>query len=219
MERITEAFVWPFRDPEWLPKVAIMGLILLIPIVGSINGLGWMLAALDRLRAGEEEKLPPPNFDYLGRGFRLFAVNLVYYVVLLLIAAAVYLPAVLILDTEGRSSPNAALVAVGASLSLLTFSILSLGSLVLTFATPPIVLEFTRGGIRGGLRVAAVAMAMRKSPVSTVIAGLMLVAVQFIAGLGFFVCVVGVLFTSALALAMEAWIIRSFEVGSPAPAA
>ncbi len=218
MERITEAFVWPFRDPEWLPKVAIMGVILLIPIVGSINALGWMLATLDRLRAGEE-RLPPANFDYLGRGFRLFVVNLVYYLVLLLIAAVVYLPAVLILDAEGRSSPNAALVAVGTSLSLLTFSILSLGSLVLTFATPPIVLEFTRGGIRGGLRVAAVAMAMRKSPVNTVIAGLMLVAVQFIAGLGFFVCIVGVFFTSALAMAMEAWIIRSFEVGAPAPTA
>jgi len=218
MERITEAFVWPFRDPEWLPKVAIMGVILLIPIVGSINALGWMLATLDRLRAGEE-RLPPANFDYLGRGFRLFVVNLVYYLVLLLIAAVVYLPAVLILDAEGRSSPNAALVAVGTSLSLLTFSILSLGSLVLTFATPPIVLEFTRGGIPGGLRVAAVAMAMRKSPVNTVIAGLMLVAVQLIAGLGFFVCIVGVFFTSALAMAMEAWIIRSFEVGAPAPTA
>ncbi len=218
MERITEAFVWPFRDPEWLPKVAIMGVILLIPIVGSINALGWMLATLDRLRAGEE-RLPPANFDYLGRGFSLFVVNLVYYLVLLLIAAVVYLPAVLILDAEGRSSPNAALVAVGTSLSLLTFSILSLGSLVLTFATPPIVLEFTRGGIPGGLRVAAVAMAMRKSPVNTVIAGLMLVAVQFIAGLGFFVCIVGVFFTGALAMAMEAWIIRSFEVGAPAPAA
>ena len=218
MERITGAFVWPFRDPEWLPKVAIMGVILLIPIVGSINALGWMLATLDRLRAGEE-RLPPANFDYLGRGFRLFVVNVVYYLVLLLIAAVVYLPAVLILDAEGRSSPNAALVAVGTSLSLLTFGILSLGSLVLTFATPPIVREFTRGGIRGGLRVAAVARAMRKSPVNTVIAGLMLVAVQFIAGLGFFVCIVGVFFTGALAMAMEAWIIRSFEVGAPAPTA
>jgi Protein of unknown function (DUF4013) len=217
MERITEAFVWPFRDPEWLQKVSIMGVILLIPIVGSINGLGWMLAALDRLRAGEET-LPPSNFDYLRRGFGLFAVSLVYDLVFLLIAAVVYLPAVLILDAEGRSSPNAALVAVGASLSLLAFSILSLGSLVVTFATPSIVLELTRGGIWGALRVAAVVAAMRKSPANTVIAGLMLVAVQFIAGLGLFVCVIGVLFTSALALAMVAWIIRSFEVGSPAPA-
>src|SRR2546429_5899086 len=78
MDRITDAFVWPFRDPEWPAKIGIIGLILLIPIVGSINGLGWMLAGLDGLRAGGEG-LPPAYLRYLGRGFRLFVVNFVYY--------------------------------------------------------------------------------------------------------------------------------------------
>ena len=67
MDRIGDAFVWPFRDPDWLGKVVIIGLILLIPIVGGINGLGWMLATIDRLRKGEQ-RLTPANFDYLGRG-------------------------------------------------------------------------------------------------------------------------------------------------------
>ena len=53
MERIADAFSWPFRDPDWLPKVLVMGLILLVPVLGAMAGLGWMLAALDRLRAGE----------------------------------------------------------------------------------------------------------------------------------------------------------------------
>ena len=51
MDRITDAFVWPARDPAWLTKLLIIALTLLIPIVGAINGLGWMLASLDRLRA------------------------------------------------------------------------------------------------------------------------------------------------------------------------
>src|SRR3989442_3269188 len=89
MDRITDAFVWPVRDPEWPAKIGIIGLILLLPIVGSINGLGWMLAALDGLRAGEE-RLPPANLSYLGRGFRLFVVNFVYYSATLDVAAAVY---------------------------------------------------------------------------------------------------------------------------------
>ena len=58
MDRITDAFAWPLRDPDWLTKVLIIALILLIPIVGGINGLGWMLASLDRLRAGEERLAP-----------------------------------------------------------------------------------------------------------------------------------------------------------------
>ena len=87
MERIGDAFVWPFRDPKWVEKVAIIGLISLIPIVGGINGFGWMLASIERLRAGKEE-LPPGNFDYLGRGAILFLVLLVYSLVKALRLAA-----------------------------------------------------------------------------------------------------------------------------------
>src|SRR2546428_13199522 len=100
MDRITDAFLWPFRDPGWPAKIGIIGLILLIPIVGSINGLGWMLAALDGLRAGEE-RLPPANLSYLGRGFRLFVVNFVYYFAIFVVAAAVYVAVVAILAYPG----------------------------------------------------------------------------------------------------------------------
>src|SRR5256885_13482392 len=100
MDRITDAFVWPFRDPEWPAKIGIIGLILLIPIVGSINGLGWMLTALDGLRAGEE-RLPPANLSYLGRGFRLFVVNVVYYFAIFVVAAAVYAAGVVLLADPG----------------------------------------------------------------------------------------------------------------------
>ena len=58
MERVGDAFVWPFRDPRWAEKIVIIGLIGLIPIVGGINTLGWLLATVDRLRSGEEQ-LPP----------------------------------------------------------------------------------------------------------------------------------------------------------------
>ncbi|TMG10253.1 MAG: hypothetical protein E6I06_05435 [Chloroflexi bacterium] len=181
MDRVTDAFIWPFRDPEWPAKIAVIGLILLIPIVGAVNGLGWMLAALDRLRAGEE-RLPPANFSYLGRGLSLFAANLFYYLLALL---------------------------------FLSFSILSVGYLALTFATPSIVLAVSRGGIAGGLRVDGVMRSVRRSLVNTLIAGLMLIAAHFVASLGLFVCGIGVVFTNAYALAMQAWIVRSFEIGPP----
>lgn len=218
MDRITEAFVWPFRDPEWLSKMVIMGLILLIPIVGAINGLGWMLASLDRLRAGEE-RLPPANFDYLGPGFQLFVVNLVYYLVLLVAGGTLYGAGVLILSSQGHGNANALLVSVGLALLLVTFSVVALGSLVLTFATPAIVLAVSRGGISGGFRVNEVARSATSSLVTTLIAGLMLIAVAFIQGLGIWVCCVGIVFATAYALAMQAWVVRSFELGSSRPAA
>jgi uncharacterized protein DUF4013 len=210
MDRIGDAFVWPFRDPDWLGKIAIMGLILLIPIVGGINGLGWMLATLDRLRAGEQ-KLPPANFDYLGRGVQLFLVYLVYYLALAVLALLFYTPAILILSFQGNHNANLFLVGVGIALLLVTLSVVTLGALALTFAMPAIVLAVDRGGFAAGLNVGQIVTRMRASLISTLIAGLMLVAAGLVGQLGSVVCFIGVVFTSAYALAMQAWIIRSYE--------
>src|SRR5882762_4609482 len=109
MDRIADAFVSPFRDPEWVNKILIMGLILLIPIVGAINGLGWMLASLDRLRAGEE-RLAPANLTHLGRGIRLFAVEVIYVIGITVIALLVFVPAFALELQQGNGSGNAALI-------------------------------------------------------------------------------------------------------------
>ena len=216
MERTTDAFVWVVRDPQWAGKLVIIALILLVPIAGQINGLGWMLAALDRLRAGEET-LPPANFGYLGRGSRLFVVQLVYALGISLIVAVLYAPAVLVFQHEGRGSFDYGLVSVGLLLNLLSFSAATLGSLALNFVTPSIVLATDRGGIPAGLSVADVLRRARESGVSTLIAGLMLIAAGFVGSLGLIACGIGVVFTTAYALAMQAWIVRSYELGAPAP--
>ena len=210
MDRIGDAFVWPFRDPDWLGKIAIIGLILLIPIVGGINGLGWMLATLDRLRAGEQ-RLPAANFDYLGRGFQLFVVYLVYYLALAVLALVFYTPAILILSFQGNHNANVFLVGVGIALLLVTLSVVTLGALALTFTMPAIVLAVDRGGIAEGLKFAQVVGRTRASLTNTLIAGLMLIAAGLVGQLGSVACFVGVVFTSAYALAMQAWIIRSYE--------
>jgi hypothetical protein len=149
---------------------------------------------LDRLRAGEE-RLAPANLSHLGRGVRLFVVDLVYELVLVAVGALLYIPAVLIFAHEGSGTASAGLVSLAVLLSLLTFSVVTLGSLALNFAMPSIVLA-------------------RLSVGNTLIAGLMLIAAGFIGSLGTVACFIGVLFTTAYAMAMQAWIIRSFEVGS-----
>jgi hypothetical protein len=215
VDRITDAFTWPARDPQWLTKILIIGLILLIPIAGAINGIGWMLATLDRLRAGDEA-LAPANLSYIGRGFRLFVVNLVYGLAIVLVAAAIYVPALLIASSQSQGSANPALVSLAIVLSLLAFSVATLGTLALNFVLPSIVLATDRDGIRGGLRVSAVLRRSRINVANTLIAGLMLIAAGFVGSLGIVLCGIGVLFTLAYALAMQAWIIRCFELGTAA---
>jgi len=213
LERVTDAFIWPTRDPAWLPKIAITALILLIPILGGINGLGWMLANLDRLRAGDET-MAPANLSYLGRGFRLFVVQLVYGLAVVVLALLIYLPAVLMAVGQGKGEANPALIVVAILLNLLAFGAATIGSLLLTFVTPAMVLATDAGGIGGGLRVRDVWLRSRLNLNNTLIAGLMLIAAGFVSSLGAIVCIVGVLVTAAYALAMQAWVFRSFELGS-----
>jgi hypothetical protein len=215
VDRITDAFAWPLKDPDWLTKLLIVALILLIPIVGAINGLGWMLACLERLRAGEE-RLAPANLRYIGRGFPLFVVNFVYILGVAVVAGLIYVPVVIVAANQSQGQANPALLSLAVLLSLLAFSVATLGSLALDFAMPSIVLATDRGRIPGGLQVNAVLRTARANISNTLIAGLMLIAASFVGSLGLVACGVGILFSTAYALAMQAWIVRSFEIGSTA---
>ena len=212
MQRITDAFFWATRDPEWVVKVLIIAVILIIPIAGAINGTGWMLASLDRLRAGDE-RLAPANFSYLGRGWRVFAVQLIYGLAIALVASVVYLPAVLVAIQEGRGEANGAVIALVVALNLVSFGITTLGGLLYTFAIPAVVLAADARGIGAGLDLRAIWRRCRANLAHTLIAGLMLIAASFIGSLGLIVCGIGVFFTSAYTLAIQAWIIRSYELG------
>jgi hypothetical protein len=215
VDRITEAFVWPFRDPEWVVKLLIIALISLIPIAGQINNLGWMLASLDRLRAGDE-RLAPANLSYLGRGVRVYVVVLIYVLVVLAIGFAIYLPGLAVAVQQGHGRGNGPLIALAIVLNLIAFGVFTLGSLALTFMVPAIILATDRGGINAGLRIREVVRRSLANPTNTLIAGLMLIAASFVGSLGLIACGIGILFTNAYAVAMQAWIIRSFETGSTA---
>jgi CDP-diglyceride synthetase len=216
LERITEAFVWPVRDPEWVTKLLLVALIQLIPIVGAINNIGWMLASIDRLRAGEE-KLAPANLSYLARGARVFVVELIYALILVAVGLVIYLPGLAIAIHQNQGGSNAVLIAVAILLNLVAFGVITLGSLALTFMLPAVILTTDTGGIAAGLRIGDVLRRCRLNPINTLIAGLMLIAASFVGSLGVIACGIGAFFTAAYALAMQAWIFRSFEIGSTTP--
>jgi hypothetical protein len=216
VERVADGFVWPVRDPDWVSKVLITGLILLIPIVGAVNGIGWMLATLDRLRAGEE-RLAPAGFSHLARGVNVFVVQLGYGIAVVFIAGVVYLPGLVLANTQGKSeNANPALIALSVFLFLLAFGLVTVGSLGLNFAAPAFVLETDRRGIGGGFDLRAVWGRARANVANTLLAGLMLIAAGFIGSVGSVLCFVGVIFTAAYALAVQAWIFRCYEMGSKA---
>lgn len=74
------AFSFVQEDPEWLKKVAIAMLIMLIPIVGQITVGGWALEVMRRVIKDEPEILPEwSEFStYLMLGLKELVVGLVY---------------------------------------------------------------------------------------------------------------------------------------------
>jgi hypothetical protein len=213
LERITEAFVWPVRDPQWAPKLIIIGLISLIPIIGWMNGLGWMLGSLDRLRLGEE-RLADGYFAHIGRGARLFVVELIYALVVVAVGLVFYVPGILIAVSQSHGNANPGVIALALLLDLAALGLVSLGSLAYTFLLPAVILATDAGGIGAGLSIRAIIRRSRANPVNTLISGLMLIAASFVSSIGVIACGIGIVFTAPYALAMQAWIVRSFEIGS-----
>src|ERR1700704_3530871 len=80
MNSVGDAFTYPFRDPGWVGKIVVQGLILIIPVVGWIATAGWLMLTYDNLRAGRPE-LAPAGF-HLERGIGIFGVVFIYGIVI-----------------------------------------------------------------------------------------------------------------------------------------
>ena len=128
-------------------------------------------------------------------------------------ALVIFVPAIALSTNQGQGSANGGLIAAAVLLNLIGFSVVTVLSLALTFLMPAIVLATDKAGVSAGIDVRAVVRRSRSNLNHTLIAGLMLIAASFVGSIGLVVCGVGVLVTLAYSLAMQAWVIRSFETG------
>jgi hypothetical protein len=109
---------WFTTTPDWVGRVAITGLIGLIPIVGTINLFGWTLAATDMV-AQRWRELPPAGFHYLERGVAPFVITFVYGIAALLVMTTLIVTGILLL----LSKPSHIALAVGIFLVAVVFII------------------------------------------------------------------------------------------------
>jgi Protein of unknown function (DUF4013) len=201
-----DAFAFPFRDPGWVGKIVVQGLILIIPIVGLIATAGWMLMTFDNLRAGRQE-LAPAGF-HLSRGVGLFGAWFIYAVVL-------SLPGDILNGMSSRVNANQPFAG---SPSTGLGSLLGLAAqLLLYFLLPSIIVMTYHHGFSGGLDVLGVWRLATSNMNNSVIAGLMMFGAGIIAALGIVACCVGVFFTGAYAAAVIIGVASWFERVQSAP--
>jgi hypothetical protein len=209
------------RDPDWLRKLLLMGLIAVIPIVGWLQLLGWMLAALDNLRAGHHY-LPPAAFRYAGRGVWLFVASLIYGVIALVLFYGILgLMVVAIIGVTPPSTGTGQAGGTSAAFPLLMFplmfgavAVMGLVVLVIYLFVPLVILFTDRSGLGGAFNIVAFIRALRLSPKETFAAGAIALVAYLISGLGTYLCYVGLLFTIPYSMAVLAGALRWYEVNA-----
>lgn len=213
----------PSRDPGWLGKCAIEGLIAFIPIYGSFELLGWVLTYLDHLRAGRPD-LPPARFGYAGRGAAPALVWLIWGLAVLVIvygslAASI---AAMVAATPRCSGSGSCSPSPAAPFAMFGFfGIFGLEAVILAvyvvalFLVLPVILRSERFGIGHGLNLLA-AFRTARSHFATSAAGAgMVFLIGFLSGLGVYACIVGAIFTYGYGAAMLAVALRWYEERVP----
>lgn len=209
MNSVGDAFGWAFRDPAWLGKIVVQGLITIIPIVGWIATAGWLMLAFESARNGRNE-LPEAGF-HLGRGIGIFGVYLIYAIVLAI-------PGVLLssIGSQTVTTSNGFSYVAGSPLGSL-WSVLV--RLVMFYLTPTLIVMVYHHGFAGGFDFANIWKYATANISNAVIAGLMVLVASIIGGLGFIACCIGVFFTIVYSASIQAAVAAWFERMQSAPAA
>lgn len=205
-----DAFGWAFRDPQWGRKLIVQGLIGLIPIVGQIALLGWVLQCLDHLRSGYPQ-LPEPGFP-LGRGFSVFVPELVLGIIVGIIPQILNqvgnaLNVSSISATGSASGAGVALIIVGGLLGI----VLGLGAAFMSVALVATVYE---GGMGAGFHYPAILRRAFQHPVASLLG----IVASLIASVGGILCYIGVFLTYGYGYSIVAGLLTQF-VGGGVPLA
>jgi hypothetical protein len=213
---VGDAFGWMARDPDWITKLLLMGLIGLIPVVGGLQQAGWLLTMLNNLRAGRYE-VPPAGFRYASRGVWLWLAGVIYAVIFVFVFYGVFALFVVGATTVGSigsgdngQHPNP-LALIFIPLFFLWFGVLFIVSLVVWLFVPAVIELTDRKGLAGAFDIAGIIHAVRVDPQRNLAAGALSLAAYFIAGLGVYLCWVGVIFTGPYGLTVLAGLLRWYE--------
>lgn len=191
-----KAFAFQFEDADWLKKIGIGALLLLIPFLGMLWILGWSLEITKRVIRRDPE--PLADWDdfggYLVRGFQVFIIGFVYALPIVIATSCVSI------IFPSAMDPNAMDEAGYAAIAAMTcvYCLVTIYSILLWFVIPAALGHFAHEEkFSAAFRFGEVFGLVRAAPGAYLLALIGNILAGFIAGLGVILCFVGVVLTMA----------------------
>lgn len=200
---IGKAFTYVFEDPNWIMKILIGGIVLLIPIV-NFAVYGYMLSTLKNVADGQPNPLPEwSDFGaHFMKGLYAFVGILVYFLPAIVVYCCIFALTFGLSAAAGSSSGSGsdAGSSIAGVLGLVTLCLQCIVGIYALFAGLTLYAPLTRFAMsanqlsifwdfRGNLAF------IQKNLTNYIIALLIAFVASFVAEFGIILCVVGVLFT------------------------
>ena len=192
------SFSFPFQDEDWIKKIVLTAVISLIPIIGQLALLGWMVELTRRVIRGDAEPLPDwADFGgILVLGLKIFVVGFVYSLPLIFISIPMA-----IFDSLIDSESAVALYTV-VTMCFSCFALIY--GLALAFFFPAAVGELAATDDLGAaINPTNIIARVRAEPSAYLLAFLGTIVAGFLAGFGIILCFVGLIFTTVYAYAVQ----------------
>jgi hypothetical protein len=193
---IGKALSFVFEDPNWAGKIIIGGILAIIPVVGWVFVMGYMIAVARNVIQGNPQ--PLPEWSDFGQLFidGLYGLVIAFvYVLPIIIFACIFVIPLSILAGDGSGSGGANFY----TLVMLCFSGFAViyGILVGWLFIPAALGRYAdTNDLASALRFNEVLDISRADPVAFLIALLIAWLASFLASFGLILCCIGVIFTS-----------------------
>jgi hypothetical protein len=187
---IGSSFTYMFEDDNWIKKIAIGGVVSIIPIVNFAT-LGYLVQVIRNVRDGQP--LPLPEWDQFGQyfidGLWIFVIFLVWSIPIIVVACLQGIAGATLTDNQNQTT---AYSIISACLGCLSF----LWGLVLGIVYPAILVRYAEvGELMAGFRLGEIFGIIRANVGNYIIVVLLTWVASLIALLGLILCVIGIIFT------------------------
>ena len=211
---IGKSFSFVFEDKKWIEKVLIGGILMLVPILGSILMLGYGVELVRNVRNHDPE--PLPEWDEWGtkitEGLKLFIITFLWALPLLILSFLLILPAAIMGNSDSGS-------AIASIFSLCFSCFAAIYAIILWLATPGITIKFSEtGNFSDGLKFGEILNFTKKNLGQIIVAIIVIWLVYMVAGLlGSLLCLVGLFFTMFWASLVQYHIIGQIGLEAQKP--